>query len=242
MFWFSFKIFVISISFDLFKQMSVSSMNEQELEALLTCAPGTPLSERIRVFEEDQKFNESNDILKTLTTLRSKLPRNTPASNEVSHRLCQVGQLINARIMMLDAEREELRRLVKELVHEKEELDKEQARIDELQRALNARTLQYNKDYDAVEGFIRSLNAKERPEVVERMVNAAMADIRATPVAEAPEVEVHDEPTSKSPRPPHSDHQERREERSRSRHRSEARQSRPRESQAARSRGNSPRK
>ena len=143
--------------------MCVSSMTEQELQARLACAPGTPLSEKIRVYEADWKFKESNSILKTLNTLRSKLPFNTPTSNEVSHQLTFAGRLINARAEMLDAEREELRQLVQELVHEKEELDKEQARIDELQRALDARTLQYNQDYDAVEGFIRSLNAKERP-------------------------------------------------------------------------------
>ena len=81
------------------------------------------------------------------------------------------------------------------------------------------------------------------------MVNAAMADIRAASIAEAPEAMVCDEPddqvsvsepASKNPRPPHSDRQERREERSRSRPRSEARQSRPCESQASRSQGNPP--
>ena len=60
---FLFFCFCISILFDRVKQMCVSSMTEQELQARLTCEPYSLPSERIRVFEADRSLEKSNDII-----------------------------------------------------------------------------------------------------------------------------------------------------------------------------------
>ena len=230
--------------------MSATPLKRSELQALLKCAPNTPLSERLRICETDRKLEDSS-ITSTLFSLRQKIPTDSPAGKLILDHLTFVFKVIDARVDMLGTEREELTQLCRGLSRERDEIMQERARLQQLLDELKVKEQQYAEACVQAESFLRNNNARERPSEVERMVTSVMNDIRETPVAEAPEVTVCDEPdgqvvqtepTSKNPRPPHSDHQERREERSRSRQRSEARQSRPSERRDSRSRGNSPRK